>query len=782
MKYIGITQKTANWLISHQNYFDAVKADLDKIISNKSLASGVIAIGPLRVSAFEDQLILIWNNDYITGTDFEDWGFLKIQPPLGLLEAQEIISEVIEREIFIINQRLQNLMLPENMKHRSLGNNFHTCIAGRGEIAWHKSVGWYEDKISNSKGSFHSIVCVGPSGDTGYATITRHITDASNVLSKLIEYSNFTLVKSKTKPVLDIAIFKNIRDSFSSENLNKGADLLPVESPPELDKGVSTETKYSTLTWKYEEWIKESSSLSKIQRFIVESDIILKQPIRIIGAAGTGKSLLMQLLAMRRLTTAKVKNEEVNILYLVHNSEMQNSVWNKFETLGAEEFLLSDLPQKLTIKTLFEHCCEELELEESTIIDKDAYQTKIFQRTIILECIQELFLEFKNIAIKSDLLSKVSSNPELLEVFADLISNEIGVGIKGRDLVSDRKKYIDSEKPHTRLHGVLTKFEREFVFRIFEKYKEKISDTLGMLDADDVAITFLSHLRTPLWEMKRKKVGFDYIFVDETQLFNQNERQLFKFLHKRTSGYVPIVIALDEAQELRGTTSAGFGLLGIEDLKNETLPEVHRCTPTILRLAFFIISRTTDLFGPDFPDFTKSTETVIPENHQLAKHPRIVIRSESPSISKTVLKEIRALRRNNIRQIAVIIHAERYWNDIVEFLKKEDLPIVIGLKRGEFIIPDKPIVYISKPESIGGQEFGAVICVGLEHGVVPPIVNGHAGLSETLEQQSLREMYLSFTRAKFQLVIINSKHSAPSKMIQLAIDNNLLEVQTHEIS
>ena len=782
MKYIGITQKTANWFISHPNYFDVFKADLDKIVSNKSLSSGVIAIGPLRISAFEDQLILVWNNDYITGTDFEDWGFLKIHPPLGLLDEQEIINEVIEREVFVINQRLQNLVLPEPMKHRSLGNNFHTCISGRGEIAWHKSVGWYEDKVSNSKGNFHSIVCVGPCGESGYETIKRCIAEAKSVLPKLIECANLTLVQCKSRPVLDIAIFKNIKDLFSSENLRRGEGLVPVESPPELEKGISTETKFSTLTWTYEEWISKDSTLSKIQRFIIESDIILKQPIRIIGAAGTGKSLLMQLLAMRRLKSAQEKNESVNVLYLVHNSEMQNSVWNKFEILGAEKFLMSNLQQKLVVKTLFEHCCEELELEESTIIDKDAYQTKIFQRNIILDCIQEVFLEQKSLAEKSDLLSKVSSNAELLEVFADLIGNEIGVGIKGRDLVSDKKKYIDSERPLTRLHGVLSKLEREFLFEIFEKYKEKISDALGMLDADDVAITFLSHLRTPLWEMKRKKIGFDFIFVDETQLFNQNERQLFKFLHKRTNDYVPIVIALDEAQELRGTSSAGFGLLGIEDLKNETLPEVHRCTPSILRLSFFIISRTTDLFGPDFPDFTKSTDTVISENHQLAKKPRIVIRSESPSISKTILREIRSLRRNNIRQIAVIIHAERYWNEIVDFLKKQDLPVVIGLKRGEFIHPEKPIVYISKPESIGGQEFGAVICVGLEHGVVPPIVNGHAGLSETLEQQSLREMYLSFTRAKFQLVIINSKHSAPSKMIQLAIDNNLIEIQSDEIT
>jgi hypothetical protein len=788
IKYIGITQKTANWFLTYPNYLEALKADFRLLLNNNSISSGLIAIGPLRISAFDDQLLIIWNNDYASGTDFEEWGFIRIQSPLGLLDEADMHNEVLERELYVINQRLQGLLLPDDrMIHRSLGKllganftNMHRCLAGRGERARHFCVGWYEGKVASSKGSFHSIICVGPSSDDGYDILTRYIQEAKDILPKLLETANITIAKSKSRPILDVSIFTRIKDLFSSDNLKKGENNLPVESPPELDEGISSDTKYSTLSWTYHDWIEPQSPLSKIQRYVLESDIILKQPIRIIGAAGTGKSLLMQLLSMRRLYSAMEKSEECKVLYLVHNSEMSNSVWNKFETLGAEDFLIGDLPQKLEIKTLFEHCCTELDMDESSIIDKDAYQTKIFQRQVVLECIGDVFSTKEIKPSKSDLFSKVSQNPELLEIFSDLIANEIGVGIKGRDLTTDKKKYINSERPLTRLHGVLSKFEREIVFEIFEKYREQIFEIFGQLDSDDIAISFLSHLRTPLWEMKRKKLGYDYIFVDETQLFNQNERQLFKFLHKKSVSFVPIVIALDQAQELRGSSSAGFGLLGIEDLKNQTLPEVHRCTPAILKLAFFTISRTTDLFGPDFPDFTKSTSTVISENHPLSRPPRIVIRDESTSISRTILKELRELRKNNIRQIGVIIHADRYWNEIVEFLNKQDLPVIVGLKRGEYIDPERPIVYLSKPESIGGQEFDAVICVGLEHGIVPPIVNGHAGLSETLEQQSLREMYLAFTRAKYQLAIINAKHSSPSNIIQQAINNRLIEIQKHD--
>ena len=96
-------------------------------------------------------------------------------------------------------------------------------------------------------------------------------------------------------------------------------------------------------------------------------------------------------------------------------------------------------------------------------------------------------------------------------------------------------------------------------------------------------------------------------------------------------------------------------------------------------------------------------------------------------------------------------------------------------KRGERVDTQAPIIVISRPEAIGGQEFDAVIAVGLEKGVVPPIVNHHIGLQTALEQQSLREMYLSFTRARYVLIILNSNGSQPTTVLKAAISSGLLE-------
>jgi hypothetical protein len=776
MRFLGITQKTINWFLSHTEYLYELEMELPKLILLETISDGVISVGPLRITSENKTVICIWNNEYITGTDYEDWGFIKLNGPLGVFERKNIFEEVFERELFVINQRLQGRLLPEIAVHRGGENNSHSCIAGRGETARQFNVGWFEDKVKLQKASLNSIVCLGPFNVEENSIFEKIIIEAAQELPKLIESSNNLLVKVKNRPVLETSLFKSLKDRFSIDILKKGHGELPVESVPELEvEQFVDEIKYSTITNTYDDWIKEGSSLSKVQREILESDVLLKQPIRIIGSAGTGKSLLMQLLAMRRLVEAEKQKVPVSIIYIVHNFEMVANVTSRFEVLDAHRFLQGNIDQKINITTLYEHALAELNLEGSAIIDKDAQQTKLYQRYAIQECIEEVFKGCQGDIAQSDLLTKIQENDEYIEAFADLVVTEIGVAIKGRGLTTEKKQYVEAERPLSRFHGVLSAIERKIIFNIFEKYREKF-EADGVLDSDDIAISLLGHLRTPLWELKRKKLGFDFVFVDETQLFNQNERLLFRFLPKNTvSGHMPIALALDEAQEIKGASSAGFGLLGIEGIVNETLPSVYRCTPAILNLAFFTISRTTDLFGNDFPDFTTNTTTVIPQSHPLAKPPYLISKSETQSFGKAIVKEVRSLRKNNLRQIAVIVHSERYWKEVLDSLKKEDLPVIEAVKRGELIDPKKPIVYVARPEHIGGQEFDAVVCVGLEYGVVPPIFR-HAGVSEALEQQSLREIYLAFTRAKYQLVIVNSNNSTPSPIIQQAINNGFIKI------
>jgi superfamily I DNA/RNA helicase len=315
----------------------------------------------------------------------------------------------------------------------------------------------------------------------------------------------------------------------------------------------------------------------------------------------------------------------------------------------------------------------------------------------------------------------------------------------------------------------LKEYERSIVFDGFRRYHHIIFEQLEVLDSDDVALSLLGRLRTPIWELKRRVRGFDYVFVDEAQLFNENERRVFPLLTRGDTTHVPIVLALDEAQDIYGQTTAGLATLGITDVTSESLSSIHRSTQSIVRLAFFVIQRSTDLFGPDFPDFTGIAERMEPDSHPLAAFPRIeVVADAQRSIGRFVLRRIRRLRKANLWQIAVICHAEMYWEALVNELGQTDLPLVILEKRGERIAQREPVVVLSRPAHVGGQEFDAVVLVGLELGVVPPRVTGNDALATAVEQQALREIYLAITRARYQVAIVLPPDAAPSPILHEA--------------
>ncbi|MFN4315486.1 MAG: UvrD-helicase domain-containing protein [Chitinophagaceae bacterium] len=771
MQYFGITFKTIEWLLANTTLLETFKKDL-RYSLGKSLAEGVLTAGSMRLTASDSVLLCVWNNDYLSGTDTEEWGFVKINGKFGLLETESIYEEALERCLNLVSLRLQGFNLPDDRYiHRVKGENLHTSLAGRGDQARKYTLGWYEDKVHTSKGAFHSLLIAGPSNEQvqSLSNLINTLENLKPTLAKLVDNANDLLVRARSRPILESDLFSEFR--------NRSIEQASEEGILNIDKQLGENTfdddkRYTTYDWNYSQWIDDTSPLTSVQRDILKSDIILEQPLRIIGAAGTGKSLLMQLLVLRRLEDAREKDLATSIFYIVHNNEIANSIKLRFSTLGADKYLDLSGSQRLVVKTLFQYACEVLKLDDSILIDKDASQTKMYQRLVVLESMEEVLRNRPKFIDESHLIKRVSEDGGLRDVFADIVVSEIGVGIKGRDLSNDRRRYIESERPLTRFHGSLNEFERRFVFEIFLRYNSWVADGNGMMDADDVAITLLGVLKTPLWDLKRKKQAFDFVFIDETQLFNQNERQLFKFLTKRASSNLPIVIALDEAQEIRNSSSAGFGALGIEHLANETLPNVHRSTKEILNLSFFIIQHTTDLFGTEFPDFTRST-TVGINNNNSNEVPKLV--TSKMDLGSQVKKEISSLRKADVRQIAVIVHAERYMQEIISGLKRGNKEnVIVAEKRGERIDPKRPIIYVARPDLVGGQEFDAVVAVGLEQGVVPPVLNGHMGLTEAMDQQALREMYLSFTRAKRYLSIVNSANSSPTSILQRALYEGIL--------
>lgn len=773
MKYLSITQKTAEWLQNDSVAQNILKRWLaENFDYDEELNKGVAYWESLRITSIDNTVLCIWNNDYIEGTGEEKWGIIRLSGELGLLGKKDRLNQTLDDFLFTINKRLQGLIIDHpTKKHKSLSNNLH-FISSTSLKDTYGIVCKDITTVTKGKLGAKTVICTGTAASIHQHKQIEQVEEDERIVNRLLELSNDAILKSKTKPALDIL---NLSQRFRKPNVE--FDEIH-DAPPLSEEQTLKETQYSTLDYTYEDWTRENGPLNETQSAILNAGILNHRPLRIIGAAGTGKSLLMQLLAAKRLLKAEQEDKECHIIYVCHSTDMVNNVYERFDTLGVARFILNEegSKQKLEINTLFQYCYQSsAEIPSEMILSTDAYQNKEFQKDCVARFLGETIEDYdRNKLFYNKALPVIEQLKEAnaRESLVDVICNEIGVAIKGRTEGNVRQFYTEAEAPLSRFHNALNVKERNFVFEIYTKYKNYLSVEEGFLDSDDVAISFLQTRRTPVWELRRKKEGFDYVFVDETQLFNENERQLFSYLTKKNNPHVPIALALDEAQDLKGGIHKGFGILGITELEDKRLKNVHRCTKDILQLAFYVIQRTTDLFGSEFPDFTKNTVSLVNDDHSKIKFP--IIKIAKNSLDKELLDTISELRSSNLRQVCVIVHANKYWEKIQKLLKNEELGTFIIIdRRGEKMPKNKPFIALSRPESVGGQEFDAVISIGLEDGLVPEKVS-YAPLSVALEQQALREIYLSFTRAKYQLISLISLNSSPSIILKDAHANGLI--------
>lgn len=768
-QYLAITQQTASWLLTNTVPLRAVTHAIADLATKTSLSRSILAIGSLRASGTSDgRLVAIWNIDYLSNRGEESWAVIRLGEPYGFLNHPEIADEVFERMVFVANQRLQGLIVDPAFIPRHFENNVHTCIAGRGGDARQYRVGWSEQAVQTGSSETKAIAIVGPTRESD--EFHRSIRDGIGALASLVRSTNELVAETGSRPLMESTLLADLVD-WCRPSTQDSSELGPF-ALPDLDSTVDMDEAFATHDWTYENWIDSTSPLTSTQRAILNSDRLNKQPLRIVGAAGSGKTLLMMLLAMRRLLDAEENSVPVRLLYIVHNAAMLNTAKQRFITLGAERFLTDD-SRRLEIASLLEYSRGILGESDSPVIHSDAFETKKYQREFVSEALDEVFEVRADLVAKGPILQYASQNDDVRLVLVGLVADEISVAIKGHGLARDKKRYTESDRRLSRLHGALSVSERLVVFEIFEKYHAKVFEALEMLDCDDVAVSLLARLYTPVWEMKRRKQGVDHIFVDEAHLFNENERRLFPMMTRGVSGHVPAVLAMDEAQQSRATSMPGLGLLGFDTVASETLHAIHRSARSIVLLAFHVIQRTSDLFGPDFPNFTTTSKSEVSDEHPLVAPPKLFV-AGTHGLGNSVLRQVQKLRKNNIRQIAVICHAERYWAELTSRLSAAQLPFVVLEQRGEHLNQSRPIVVLSRPETAGGQEFDAVICVGLEQGVVPPRIDGNTALAAALEQQALREMYLAFTRARYQLHIVVSESSEPSQVLQYALNDGLL--------
>ena len=776
MKYLAVPEHTLKWLVNSPRYREAFIEAVPQLDEFRALRQAVYAHGPLRALASADgDILAFWNTDFLLNVGAEAWLFVMLHGKNnGLLDSEALYREVLDRILSIAFFRLQGLRVPDNYIHHVDHDGVHTCTSGGGP-AFNARLAYVEQRVaaSGEDVAARTLLVIGPAWETPAfrATAAR----AAPSLPRLAEAANGLLL-ARTRPVAEGHQVTALRSCLANlVETVADAEGLAADQVPLLGSSLDPAAVEQSWKWTYDEWLTPASPLTAEQRTLVNSDLVQQQPVRVRGAAGSGKTLAMLLMAIRLLKRSAERQERYRILYLAHNAPMADVVRRRIGELGGDSFLGKN-PQELVVTTLYDFALQTCGIEDSLVFDRDAQTSRAFQLELVSDAFSELGTEVEPAVLSEmPLISKGLGDNSVRATLLELLVDEIGVAIKGHDLRGNVPGYVQAPGPLSRLHKALTERERRFVFDLFQLYDRRMISEWRLLDSDDLAIALLGVLRSPIWQLQRRDEGFDVVMVDEAQLYNENEKRVFALLTNAKSSHVSVVLALDEGQETRALPGKGLGVLGYDGLVDECFRSVHRSSPGILALAFHVIQRTTELFSPDFPGYGGAGSTR--KAGGPSPLPEWVRCSSGESVGRRVLEEVRALRLKNTRRIGVACHAMTLWQEVVDSLRQPSarLPVQVVERRGETRgRPGEPVVAVGRPVDLGGQEFDAVICVALERGLTPPAVPGGPALAAALEQQSLREMYLAFTRARDELIVIVSRGGRLTEVLEEAVKVHLL--------
>lgn len=537
----------------------------------------------------------------------------------------------------------------------------------------------------------------------------------------------------------------------------------------------------------YERWVEILTERQK--QFVLG---VLSAPHRIEGPAGTGKTLCLILKSITGLRNAEHVNKEHRALFVTHSEATRRTVQQLIEATDPSSFLCGReelRPQNLQLVTL-QHLCGELlrkEIAESEFLDRDAMESKQLQLLYVEEALKQT-LTTELPTYKPFLSASFAAflSKEERWAIAEMLQHEISVVIKGR-----ANEKLENYRSLPRLkYGLPTSCDgdRGFVWHIFKKYQEQLR-AAAQFDTDDIVLTTIGQLDTPIWRRRREREGYHSIYIDETHLFNINELSLFHYLTRSIENF-PIAYSVDRSQAVgdRGWT---------DELVEETLSPssgayakaektevkgIFRCSPDIVNFAFSITSSGATLFT-NFQDplkvavsmFTADEErkATLPTMISCANDDDMIARTFSQA--QLMVDDLQAHRCD----VAVVAFSDELFKQMGAYAKEVNKPVEVLKQRGDTDAvrraKDTQRFLLSTPEYVGGLEFEGVILVGVDEGRVPPTRTDELRDSASyLSYNAHNRLYVAITRAKYRIEVLTTIERGPSALLRPALATGML--------
>lgn len=571
---------------------------------------------------------------------------------------------------------------------------------------------------------------------------------------------------------------KDIQFSIPIENVHPLVGQIAITDLSKIDLKIDSAIGFDNW-WIY---------LTKKQKDFIEH--IPNGPERLEGGAGTGKTITLALKCIYLLKKAISDDANLNIIFFTHSSatcdRIRDILRNNWKEMAKHLEIIGEGRQKqsILITTLQEWCSTRLglnQLSEAEFLDKDAAQSKEWQRFYIEEGItvtkQIYWSAFKTLCSPA-FISIIEETPN--ERLVDIIQKEISEVIKGR-AANSLEDYLQLQRTKTSL-SLSNDSEKKFIYQIFDSYQNLLLGN-NKYDTDDITISALGQLNTPIWNRRRVTDGYDLCVIDETQLFNLNEISIFHFVNT-SKNKNNIIFALDKSQAMEDVCDAHAQLNTISEGQIEfsnKLSTVFRSSPDIAKVAYSILSSGVTLFADYENPLKDSTISFTSEEEKKCAKPHYQLcLNETEEIdlafkwADNYRKEM-GVQKSDILFVTtnppINLALREYLktnNKAVEWLeKRSDMHVISKAKSANCYL-------ISSIDFIGGLEFSAVILLGVDSKNVPPKINH---LSDHIFNYLWHNrLYVTVTRAKYAIAFFGELVAGPSPLLEDAINKKLISL------
>jgi hypothetical protein len=540
------------------------------------------------------------------------------------------------------------------------------------------------------------------------------------------------------------------RESSTPTKTRKAAlsiDSLELQEafPQFIDNGLSIDEWYELLT--------------KEQRAFVDAPVT--GPMRLRGAAGTGKTLTMIVKALHQINISVAAQEPTRILFLTHSwttAELVRRVatyMDRSGTLDKEEegFVFK-------ISTLQNVASDALNLNDPDLrpISEDGYEGKMLQLLLVEEILENFkksdwIIFERNCSNTFSTMMGLDKDSQERRQFAFNLMNEFAYVI-GSERSMGPDRYLSMPRTKTMMQ-LETDGDRRAVFHLSNKFRDVLVRE-KVLGVHHVMSDFLRQLDFNVWQRKRVKEGYDIVFVDEFHLFNQQETMTFQYLTKNPDPPHCVIMALDPKQS---PGEAWFGLTqigdttpgtkrfveGLKGAESVTLNKVFRYSSQIGALIKSINEKWPGI------DFGEETDTIASSTESFeGEIPGSFVLPNADTLYKAVFATAKASARNKragSAKVAVLcmdrarfniyVNAGQYSDDFITIRSRDDMEGLSSVGK-KFVV--------TMPEYAAGLQFEEVFLVDANENLIPK------GMDSALEvRRMLSNLYLGVSRAQKKL-------------------------------